>query len=285
MAILLVITADDLGIDARRDAGILRAHARGRVTHASLLVNGEHAALAARAARRQGLACGLHLNLTEGPPCAPVDAVRSLVDDRGSLLGKHGFRAALAAGSVRASEVCVEAAAQLRRFVALLGDPPTHVDGHQHAHAIPRVAEALAPCLAAHGVTTTRVPAQPTVALGDDVARSFYEGVRDDAARSRPIYARHGVRAPDAFFGLDWSGLAASPDALDAALRAHADARSLELMCHPGLASSRGDVFNRCPGRPHELSVLTSDAVGALLAARGVTLATMRDLAARGALS
>ncbi len=233
----------------------------------------------------QGLACGLHLNVTEGPPCAPVDAVRSLVDDRGDLLGKHGFRAALAAGSARASEVCVEAAAQLRRFVALVGAPPTHVDGHQHVHGIPRVAEALAPCLAAHGVTTTRVAAQPTVALGDDDARSFYEGVRDDAARSRPIYARHGVRAPDAFFGLDWSGLAASPDALDAALRAHADARSLELMCHPGLASSRGDVFNRCPGRPHELSVLTSDAVGAVLAARGVTLTTMRDLAARGALS
>ena len=44
----LIITADDLGIDPRRDDGILEAWTRGAITQASLLVGGKAAAAAAR---------------------------------------------------------------------------------------------------------------------------------------------------------------------------------------------------------------------------------------------
>lgn len=284
MAILLVITADDLGLDARRDEGIARAHEHGRVTHASLVVTRPRARAAAREALRRGIPLGLHLNLTEGTPCARHLA-RGLTDAHGAMLGKHGLRAALAAGAVPDDALVAEAEAQCRRYEDLVGAAPAHVDGHQHAHVIPRVAEALAPCLAARGVASTRVPAQPVVDLADPVAKAFYEGVRDDALRARPIYARHAIYATDAFLGLDWSGLAARTDTLAAALDACAPARSMELMCHPGMPSRRGDAFNRDPGRAHELAVLTSDAMAALLARRDVALGSMRDLRDRGALS
>ena len=44
----LIVTADDLGYSAERDAGIFEAFERGIVTQASLLVTGPTAAAAAR---------------------------------------------------------------------------------------------------------------------------------------------------------------------------------------------------------------------------------------------
>ena len=75
---MLIVNADDLGLAAGVDRGIVEAHAAGAVSSASMLVNledFEHAAGLARAAPRLGI--GLHFNVVLGRPLTPA---RTLVD-------------------------------------------------------------------------------------------------------------------------------------------------------------------------------------------------------------
>src|SRR5438067_10426812 len=79
----LVINADDFGLSAGVNRGILEAHAAGTVSSTSLLVNAPGFADAVRGARSApGLGVGLHLNLTAGSPVPSPGAVATLCDRR-----------------------------------------------------------------------------------------------------------------------------------------------------------------------------------------------------------
>lgn len=114
----LVVNADDFGLSRAVNAGILRAHADGIVTSASLMVRApaaEHAVAAARAHPR--LALGLHVDLGEW------------------VRAGDGWRAAYeVVDSADAASVAAELERQLERFRALTGSEPSHLDSHQHVH-------------------------------------------------------------------------------------------------------------------------------------------------------
>lgn len=275
---VLVITADDLGIDPRRDDGILAAHQAGAITQASLMVRGKSARDAARRAIEAGLPVGLHLDLTETPACAPAQEIASLLDASGNKRGKHGLRAAIERGEIDPAHVAREAHAQIDAFIELTGVPPAHVDGHQHAHVIPFVAEVLAPVFAVRAVATTRIPEQREVDVADPNAARFYAGVSADGARARAIYAAHGIRSTEAFAGLDLMGAAASAERLRAAIRRNMRASSIELMCHPGYRGSGVDDFNESPDREHELAVLLEHPFAPLVREGVITLGTFASL-------
>ncbi len=281
----LVITADDLGIHAKRDEGILAAFRAGAITQASLMVEGVSAREAARLAKEAGLPLGLHLDLTETPPAAPPSEVRTLLDAGGAKLGKHGLRDAVARGAVDPAHVARETQAQIDRFAELTGARPTHVDGHQHAHIVAELAEVIAPVLLRNGVLTTRIPAQRAVHVDDPSAAAFYRGVSEAGERARLVYAQHGVRSTAAFVGLDLMGFASSREALRAAVREVIDAPSIELMCHPGFVADGGDDFNRSPAREHELATLTALPFAPLIAEGALALATFEALASIGGLA
>ena len=77
--IQLVINADDLGLHPRIDEGILRAHAEGVVTSATVLATGPNVSDAVARARAQKLALGVHLCVTTHlQPAAPAHEVRWL---------------------------------------------------------------------------------------------------------------------------------------------------------------------------------------------------------------
>jgi chitin disaccharide deacetylase len=125
---VLVVNADDLGRSPSINAGIARAHERGIVTSASLMVRWPDAvAAAAYARRRPRLGVGLHLDLGEWTYGAGAWPARYEVCDLGD------------AGAVEA-----EARTQLAAFRRLLGRDPTHLDSHQHVHRRPVVAEVAA---------------------------------------------------------------------------------------------------------------------------------------------
>jgi predicted glycoside hydrolase/deacetylase ChbG (UPF0249 family) len=274
----LVITADDLGIDPARDDGIFVCYARGAITQASLMVRGRSAASAARAAARIGLPLGLHLDLTETPPSADPASIPTLLGPDGNKLGKHGLRAAIEQGAIDPADVERETRAQIALFEALAGVPPSHVDGHQHAHTVPALAAVLAPVFAACGVRTTRIPEQREVHVEDAEKARFYRQVAADGARSRALYAAHGVRSTEAFVGLDLMGLASSAEALQRAVE-EARAASIELMAHPGYVGTGVDDFNESPDREHELRVLCAAPFEAMIAGRSVVLASFAAIA------
>ncbi len=115
---VLIVNADDFGLSAGINAGVVRAHEQGVLTSASLMVRGAAAIQAAEYGRsRPALAVGLHVDLGEW-----------MYRDGGwvmryELASRHDEHAARG-----------EARAQLALFRGLMGRDPTHVDSHQHFH-------------------------------------------------------------------------------------------------------------------------------------------------------
>ena len=114
----LVVNADDFGMTEGITRGIVRAHERGVVTSASLMVRRPAAAAAAAYARtRPQLGVGLHVDL-----------------------GEWEYRDGEWSQSYRVVElrdpdaVSVEIERQLEGFRRLMGRDPTHLDSHQHLH-------------------------------------------------------------------------------------------------------------------------------------------------------
>lgn len=114
----LIVNADDFGLSAGVNRGIIEAHERGIVTSASLMVRGAAAPAAARyAGTNARLSIGLHLDLAEwifrDGDWATLYQVVDLADP---------------------AQVESEARRQVERFIDLMGRPPTHLDSHQHLH-------------------------------------------------------------------------------------------------------------------------------------------------------
>jgi predicted glycoside hydrolase/deacetylase ChbG (UPF0249 family) len=114
----LIVNADDFGLSAGVNRGIIEAHENGIVTSASLMVHGAAATEAAAYARaHDSLSVGLHIDLGEW------------VYRDGSWVEQYHV---VATDDLTA--VADEVSAQVERFRQLLGGPPTHLDSHQHVH-------------------------------------------------------------------------------------------------------------------------------------------------------
>lgn len=137
--IRLVVNADDLGLNAQIDEGILLAHRSGLVTSTTLLVTGPLAPKAVRAANTQGLAMGVHLCLTTHlEPAAERGQVRWLAPGGRFRKDWAELTGAWVGGLIPAEEVALEFRAQLARARAL-GAKVDHLDAHQHLHLLPGI--------------------------------------------------------------------------------------------------------------------------------------------------
>lgn len=141
-----VLCADDFAMTAGVSRSILALAEAGRVTATSVMSGFPHwrqfaGGLRALTGR---IDVGLHLNLTLG---APLTAAADLAP-HGRFL-PIGDLAKRALGR-RLDRVRIEAeiGAQLDALEAGLGRPPDFVDGHQHAHSLPVIREALVAHLA-----------------------------------------------------------------------------------------------------------------------------------------
>jgi predicted glycoside hydrolase/deacetylase ChbG (UPF0249 family) len=223
----LIVNADDFGLTDGVNRGIARAHSEGIVTSASLMVRFPAAEGAAAIARpRAGLSVGLHLDLGEsvwrGGHWVPVYEVST--ED-----------------PVRLRE---EIATQLATFRRLVGEDPTHLDSHQHAH--------------------TREPARSiALELGDNL------GI--------PVRHYGSVRYLGDFYGQDGDG-SPHPERLSVAglneiLRGLPPGLT-ELGCHPGESVGLGSSYAR--ERELELQTLCDPRVRETLDAEAIELRTFR---------
>ena len=159
----LIVNADDFGLSASVNAGIVRAHALGIVTSTTLLATGAAFDEAVAMARRYpALGVGVHLDLVEGRPrCAPSQ-VPSLLSSAGTFVGGTPALASRAfRGRLAYRELVLELVAQIARVVDA-GIRPTHVDTHQHAHCLPVVCAAVLEAAARFGIRRIRFPPSTT---------------------------------------------------------------------------------------------------------------------------
>jgi chitin disaccharide deacetylase len=250
----LIVNADDLGRTPGVNEGIVRAHQEGIVTSATLMVNYAAAeAVPEAAARCPGLGIGLHLALTGGKAALPADEIPSLADAQGNLPPRPEGLA-----HVRPEHVLAEARAQLKRFRALMGREPTHLDTHHHTHRLPSVFEAVVTLAWETGLPVRNVSEQAARALQREnipTTDRFVETFHDD--------------------GVTLENLLAILDAVRPG--------TTELMCHPARVDPelRASSSYAAP-REKELALLTDREVRHAMQALGISLVHFGELAGLG---
>ncbi len=152
----LILTADDFGRSPAVNEAILRHHAAGFLTQASLMVNEPHAAEAVRLAQ-PGLCIGLHLTLCAGRASAP-----SALTDAGGAFTASPALAGVRYFFQRKCEAALrsEIRAQFERFRDF-GLPPTYWDGHAHLHLHPTVLRLTLPIAHEFGFRFVRLVREP----------------------------------------------------------------------------------------------------------------------------
>ncbi len=177
----VALHADDLGMNAAVDAGILESFERGILTSTAVLANGPTAALALvqmrllnnssaeeRITKSPGRAelddsgepfdIGVHLNLTQGRPLTGDQYPVDLLDEHGCFPGVGRLFFALLQPKSRWWPALRAELAEQISWVVEQGGRPSHVNGHQYIELIPGVGETVLNLLPRFSISTVRVP-------------------------------------------------------------------------------------------------------------------------------
>lgn len=277
---LLIINADDLGVNSARTHGIFQCFEFGIVTSATLLCNGSGAAQAAKHAREKKLPTGLHLNLTDGTPMSKTQDVESLLSStEGEFRERELQRRALDEGQIDAVHVEREIRAQIEWFLDHHGQP-THVDGHHHVHIHSAITPLLIPILDRYGIGLVRLPAEDPLppfgyVIGEDqlaATKTLAEQARD----AQKLFAAHGIRSTDHFRGATLVGNASQKNLRHILTRLPEG--TTELMVHPGSMTPVGTPFDLDPQRQTEMQMLMNPDVPILLKERKIGLISYLDV-------
>ena len=280
----LIVNADDFGWTAGVNRGIAEAHRNGIVTSASLLANREAFAEAVELARTsRGLGVGVHLNLNDGPPVAPRDAVPTLLNNAGEFEGgPDGLLLKIATRALSIREVEIEWEAQISR-VRKAGIEPTHLDGHKHVHMLPGLFELALRLAKRHGIAAIRVSHEASslrAALSTGEAHAVVvlkqgvqaRGLKLLARDARELVERAGVSTADYFCGIAQTG-ELTKQGVARLLRSLPEGTT-ELMCHPGYLDDalRKTATRLQASREKELEILTDMEIRNLVASQGIRL-------------
>ena len=278
----LIVNADDFGLHAAVNRGILTAHTEGIVSSASLMAGGAAFDDAVRIAKQcPQLGVGVHLTLVGARPVLPVAEVSSLLDEAGDFYGSYPlFIKRFLRGKIRLAEVERELAAQIDR-VRMAGIQPSHLDSHQHLHVLPGIGGLVLDLARRFSIRAIRIPAEPVAFIGATPATVGRLVGRGGLTMLANLFRQHaaaaGIRTSDHFYGMLAGGQLTEP-ALLAILRRLPPGDS-ELMTHPGFADeSLADAFRWDYQWDAERQALTAPAVRALLAERQIRLISFREL-------
>lgn len=290
----LAVCVDDFGLHDGVNQAVFDLLALRRISAVSCLVDGPSWASGApllRAAIRLGDTAvadvGLHLNFTER-----LDEVAQAACPSRPL-GELIQAAYLRRLDPRQIETEIER--QWDRFVSVWGAAPDFIDGHQHAHQLPQIRDALQAVLrrrlpASAGrrpwLRQCRSPGWRSVSAGvsvGDTVKAAIIGALGAAALGR-VARTLGLQHSECLLGVypfdaDAEAYLRRWTAWLRLVRPQGDL----LMCHPAAPMSKAppwpDVIG--PSRHMEHTVLTGDAFGRLLAQAGVQVARLGQRDAR----
>jgi predicted glycoside hydrolase/deacetylase ChbG (UPF0249 family) len=281
--IRLIVNADDFGISERVNAGIVLAHRTGIVTATSLMAVGRAFGQAVAHCRKLPfLDVGVHLTLVAEKPLLPNSG--ALTEDDGHFpISIGAFLRRCHRGKVRLADIQAELSAQIERVLDH-GIRVTHLDSHQHVHALPWLAPLTRRLAAQYGIPFVRVPVEDWRAGRPQGLRGISRLL--GAMLLRASWAAAGLsgtigrraRSPR-FLGFQEGGRL-DHLRLQRLLRRLRPGRVYELMCHPGFTPDEPAVQRWNYSHEKELQALTSPAVRAAIADRGIQLCSFKNLMA-----
>lgn len=133
---ILIINADDLGLDRKTNDAILKCYTQGLVTSTTAYVNFPESIELIKEVHEQypDFPIGIHLNMTFGKPVLPPEAVPTMVNKKtGEFWNEDQILSHIA--DISYEEVKKEIRAQVELFLES-GVPLDHIDYHQHMLAL-----------------------------------------------------------------------------------------------------------------------------------------------------
>lgn len=256
----LIVTADDVGLDDGMLLGTLQAHHQGIVTACSVVANGVAFDSAAESLRSTPkLEVGVHLTLVEE---------RALTTGETMPRNYVQFGRAYFAKQLRLGWIESELRAQVRRVIDT-GLTVTHLNGHQHLHALPGVFAIAVRLAEEFGIPYVRVPRDAKI-KGAPVRVASVAVLAAFAKRSARALNGRSVYANHATTGITEAGHLDTPTLLR--LIAQLPDGTTELVTHPGLGVRRYPHWEYQWER--ETAALCDPEVHAALADAGVELTT-----------
>lgn len=153
---MIIINADDFGMNERCSKAISEAFLRGLVTDTTIMANGGYFEQALQLAAKSGFArkIGIHLNITEGIPL--TEEIKKLPDfvTDGKFNKQYDWNKQLSPAEEEA--VYKELSAQVDK-VEKAGISITHADSHHYIHNAPFIAPIAERVFKEHNITKIRL--------------------------------------------------------------------------------------------------------------------------------
>jgi len=214
----VIIHADDFGLHPAINEGIERGFRDGIVTSASLMPTGSAFADAVRRCRAlPDLDLGLHFALV-GVPGYPLTLAK--------------FAQSFARGQFPTKTIAAALRGQLEPTL-YEGLSLSHIDSHQHLHALPSIMRVVCSIAREYDIPAVRLPLDgPAFAPLPFARRAQTALLRTMARLSRHYIAANGLRTTDYFSGMAMSGHLTAATLADYLRQARPG--TTEIVCHPG---------------------------------------------------
>ncbi|MBL7190865.1 ChbG/HpnK family deacetylase [bacterium] len=249
------MNADDFGLSASINEGIIQACELGIVRSASILTNGEAVDDALdRALAIDQLGLGLHLTVVFGKPLAKPDKVPSLLFENGEFAKGYGaFLKRYLTGGIKLSEVEYEWERQREKLSEIELD---HLDSHQHLHLLPGLFKLAVRLAVKWKIPFIRIPRENIRIKKRGSSVIPAKTLNFFSAGKKNCLLNNNLKTADNFFGSSFSGALYKP-AWEELIKA-VPVGLTEIMCHPGIEDpALRSIYGWNSGWQEELNALT----------------------------
>lgn len=279
----LIVNADDFGLTAGVNRGIVQSHQNGIVTSTTLMACSKRFAEAATLSKNlPRLSVGCHVVLVDGTPTGDVAQIPTLAGPgsppqfRVSLMN---FATMAACGRLDEGHIEAEITAQIHK-IRSAGVAVSHLDSHKHTHMFPVVLRAMLRAAKNCGVKAIRNPFEPLVfAKFARWKRQFQLRMMSNFRNNfRSALESAEIAAPDGCIGVAATG--GLNEETFRQLMERLPEGTWEFVSHPGYNDQELDTIRTRlrESREKELAVLTSAASKEILRQQQVELISYREL-------
>lgn len=289
---LVIINADDLGLNPGTNKAIIQAYQKGVLTSASLLATCPGFIDAVKKIKKnKKLGVGIHLSLTLGKSVLSKKIIPNLVDNKKMFYPGYK-RLLLSRGSI-IQEIEQEFEAQIKKVLSH-GIKIDHIDSQEHVHMIPSIHGIVLRLAKKYNVPFVRLSKDKILLTSSGKQniwpfknRNIIKLILLNTLASRNIKNKQRKAAyPGTFFGVYHTGLMGL--SVFESVFKNIKPGVTEILTHPGYAvydthfdfkSQKMFSFMMHENRKKELEVLLDQKLKQMIKKNGITLVTFKKAA------